>query len=131
MEQQLKEYFVELYQKFQQPGNNPKIKAEFEPQSYDFEFELGKFLNFFGNKPKAKIGPEDYAFSINFYKLYQEVIDDEPWMFDFISLLPMNYHRVIVSNCSDAYDALTIIVKIIENDWTKNELINYFSISRN
>ena len=131
MEQKLKEYFVELYNKFQQPGNNPKIKKEHEPQCYDIEFDPNNFLSLFQKKPKIKFEPEDYAFSINFYRLYKQVIDDEPWMLDFLSILPKSYHRIIVNNCGEAFDALTVIVKTIENDWSKTELANYFSVSRN
>ena len=131
MEQQLKEYFVELYNKFQQPGSNPKIKRSFEPDSYDYDYEVERILSFFGYNTKKKFGPEDYVFSVDFYKLYKEVVDDEPWMLEFLCILPIHYHRIIVDKCGDAYDALSIIVKTIENDWSKSELINYFSMSRN
>lgn len=131
MEQQLKEYFVELYKKFQQPGNNPKIKRSFEPKSYDYDYEVERILNFFCYITKKKFDPEDYVFSVDFYKLYERVVDNEPWMFEFLCILPIHYHRIIVSNCSDAYDALTVIVKTIENDWSKNELINYFKYQKN
>ena len=131
MEQKLKDYFVNVYNKFQQPNSNPKIKREFEPDCYDFEYEVGRILNFFGYKTRMNFGPEDYAFSVDFYRLYKEVVDDEPWMLDFLSLLPIHYHRIIVDKCGDGFDALTVIIKTIENDWSKNELLNYFSTSRN
>ena len=87
------------------------------------------FFSFF-EKPYQQEA-SDLVFSLNFYRFYNKLFEDEPSMKDFVSLLPFSYHRVIIEKCSDAYDALQIIAKTIENDWTKVELINYFSMTRN
>lgn len=128
MEQQLLEYFAKLSKNFWQPGKNPKIKYELGYRE-QFNTDMSWFFNAF-QKPYQ---PEesDIAFSVNFYRFYRQLIDDEPQMLDFLKLIPFSYHRIIIQKCGDAYDALTVIAKAIENDWTKNELVNYFSLSRN
>lgn len=128
MEQQLKEYFAKLSKNFWQENNNPKIKYELGYRDQN-EQEIGWFIKMI-NRP---IQPEenDLIFSLNFYRFYKQLTDDEPEMLDFIKLIPFSYHRMLIEKCADAYDALTIIAKAIENDWSKIELINYFSLSRN
>ena len=129
MDQGLKEYFAKLSQKFWQPENNPKIKYEL---GYKQEKDFGDMAWFFSVFQKP-FQPEsqDLAFSVNFYRFYNQLLEDEPSMHDFISLVPFSYHKVLIEKCSDAYDALTIIAKAIENDWSRFELINYFFVSRN
>ena len=129
MEKGLKEYFAKLSKKFWQPGNNPKIKHE---KGYELEpdgSDMSWFFRIF-EKPK-KINPIDLAFSVNFYKFYNELIEDEPSMRDFISILPFSYHKLIIKNCADAFDALTIIIPIIEYDWSFSELKEYFERKNN
>ena len=129
MEEGLKEYFAKLRTNFWQPGKNPKIKYELGYRENKDFGDMAWFFNVF-EKP---FQPEslDLAFSLNFYRFYNHLLEDEPSMHDFISLLPFSYHRVIIEKCSDAYEALNIIAKAIENDWSRLELINYFSLSRN
>ena len=129
MDEGLKEYFAKLEHNFWQPGKNPKIKYEL---GYKEDKDIGDMAWFFSVFQKP-FQPEslDLAFSVNFYRFYNELLKDEPSMQDFISLIPFSYHKVIIEKCSDAYEALAIIEKIIENDWSKIELINYFSALRN
>ena len=129
MEQELKEYFAKLSRNFWQPGNNRKIKHEL---GYDKEPDVGDMSWFFRVVCSSRQPEEnDIAFSLSFYRFYNQLLEDEPSLRDFLQVIPFSYHRLLIEKCSDAYDALTIIAKAIENDWTKNELINYFSLSRN
>ena len=129
MEQELKEYFAKLSKNFWQPGNNLKIKHEL---GYDEEPDVGDMSWFFRvfNRPHQ---PEekDLIFTLNFYRFYQQLLDDEPSMIDFLRVIPLSYHKLLIEKCADAYDALTIMPFVIEKDWTKEELQNYFEVNRN
>ena len=129
MEKELKEYFMTLCDNFWEEGNNPKIKSEF---GYD-EFDGTQKYDWFLNVLCPKYQPElfDPNLSVLLYKFYASVVEDEPKMTDFLAILPLSYHKSIIENCADAFEALEIIVKTIENDWTKCELIDYFSLLKN
>ena len=124
MEKGLKEYFAKLSKNFWQPGNNLKIKHE---KGYNIEPDENDMSWFFKHFEKPKrIEAVNLAFSIDFYNFYHDLLEDEPSMRDFISILPFSYHKLLIKNCADAYDALTIIIRVIENDWSFLELKDYF-----
>ena len=129
MEQGLVEYFARLSNKFWQIGNNPKIKFEF---GYEDRLDNGG-MDWFSNGLHVQFMPEqfDLDLSVKFYRFYASLVEDEPSMVDFLSTVPLSYHKILINNCYDFYEALAIIAKALENDWSKNELINYFAMSRN
>ena len=129
MEQGLKEYFAKLSKNFWQPNNNPKIKYELGYRDELPGNDMSWLFKFFQRPYQPE--EDDIVFSLSFYRFYKDLLEDEPDMIDFIKTIPFSYHKILIDKCSDAYEALTIIAKAIENDWAKYELINYFSLSRN
>ena len=129
MEKGLKEYFAKLSENFWQPGNNLNIKRE---MGYKQEHNVGDMSWFFKAiySPK-RLDTTELAFSVNFYNFYKQVIDDEPDLLNLLGLLPISYHRIILKEYSDPFDALSTIVFTIEKDLCKDELINYFKLNRN
>ena len=129
MEKELKEYFATLCDNFWEEGNNPKIKSEFGYNNFDGAQDYNWFLNVLCPKYQPELF--DLNLSVLFYKFYAKIVEDEPNIIDFLATLPLSYHKIIIENCADAFEALEIIVKTLENDWTKSELIDYFSLLKN
>ena len=129
MEQGLNDYFAALCDNFWEENHNPKIKREFGYHEFDGSQDYDWFLNHLCRKYQPELF--DLNLSALFYKFYETLVEDERDMLDFIGTLPLSYHKIIIDNCSDAYEALTIIVKALENDWSKIELIDYFLKLRN
>ncbi len=129
MEQGLKEYFAMLCDNFWEEDHNPKIKCEFGYHEFDGTQDYDWFLNILCQKYQPELF--DQTLSVLFYKFYAQLVEDEESIIEFLATLPLSYHKIIIENCYDAFEALTIIVKVLENDWSKNELINYFSLLRN
>ena len=129
MEQQLKEYFAKLSKNFWQPGSNPNIKFELGFNKY-CEGEDMSWLDRFFYPPKQKEA-KDPIFSLNFYKFYRKLLEDEPSLHAIIQVIPFSYHEILIKNCKDAYDALRVIAFVIEHDWTKDDLYSYFLLYKN
>ena len=129
MEKGLKEYFAKLAEKFWQIGNNPKIKFEF---GYE-ELDDNQGMDWFVHGMHRQYQPEqfDLGMSVMFYKFYSQLVEDEPEIVDFLSTVPLSYHKILITKCSDAYEALTYIAKSLENDWSLAELKAVFDLKLN
>lgn len=129
MEQGLKEYFAALCDNFWEDGHNPKIKCEFGYNEYDGSQDFDWFLNVLCPKYQPELFNPNL--SALFYKFYSQLVEDEYSILDFLGTLPLSYHMIIIENCYDVFEALTVIVKTLENDWSKSELLDYFFRLRN
>ena len=125
MEQQLKEYFAKLSKDFWQPGNNPNIKVELGYGDQP-DCDMSWFDRFF--YPPRQKEAKDPVFSLNFYRFYNKLLEDEPAVIEVLKVIPFSYHEILFKNCKDPYDALRIIAFLIEHDWRKEDLSSYFLI---
>ena len=129
MEEGLKEYLFNLSENFWQVEHNPKIKFEF---GYEENVNIAHY-DWFTNGMHRQFQPEQFDLELcaKFYRFYSFLVESEPEIIDFLSTVPLSYHRILIQNCEDAYEALSIISKALENDWSRLKLINYFKMNRN
>lgn len=62
-----------------------------------------------------------------FYNLYKNDIQKVPQLVEQLSSIPWGHHRCIIDKCKSPEKALFFIHKTLENNWSRNVLLNFLS----
>ena len=101
--------------------SNTSFKATYGSKFYD---NLSKEL--ISNLPNVRgLSPRNLRYFENFYLLYKDKVQILPQVVAQLFSIPWGHHRYIIDKCKDVEEALFFVNKILENNWSRDVLLNF------
>ena len=101
--------------------SNTSFKATYGSKFYD---NLSKEL--ISNLPNVRgLSPRNLRYVGYFYLLYKDKVQILPQVVAQLFSIPWGHHRYIIDKCKDVEEALFFVNKILENNWSRDVLLNF------
>ena len=116
------EEFLTTVASFSEQNANPIIKKEIGIVRFNMNEFGAMFLSLFGDYSDEK--GKDYI--IFYHKTYKELFEKYTFLENLFTYIPPKYHRVILDHFVSWKESIQTMTKILKNDWTLDELEEYF-----
>ena len=114
--------FLKAALSFSNQDANPVIKKELGIMRLNMNEFGAIFLSLFGDRSDEK--GKDYI--IFYHKTYKELFEKYEMLENLFTYIPPEYHKVILDHFTSWKESIQIMTEILKNDWTLDELEQYF-----